>query len=113
MRQALKDELEFASQTTRQENCKRKEQLEERQGRVTVHGTFGGWQVSSIRERGKVRRQQEMKFQGESRTISPGVIQALGSLMGLQRNLIWGRFWRPHLHFNQTSSIFIYFILEA
>lgn len=56
MRQALKDELEFARQTTRQEHCKRREQLEERQGRVTVPGIFGGWQVGSTRERGKVRR---------------------------------------------------------
>lgn len=61
MRQALKDELEFARHTTRQERSTRKEQLEGRQGRVTVQGTFGGWQVGSIRERGRVRR---LSFRG-------------------------------------------------
>lgn len=56
LRQALKDELEFARHTTRQEHSKRREQLEDRQGRGTVHGAFGGWQVGSIRERGRMRR---------------------------------------------------------
>ena len=48
---ALKDELEFAGQT-RPEHSRKREQLEERQGRVTVCGTIGGlasWPVMGER----------------------------------------------------------------
>lgn len=43
LRQAVKDELEFAK--WKKEHSRKREQPEEKQGRVTMHGTFGDWQV--------------------------------------------------------------------
>ena len=52
MKQALKDELEFASQT-RPGYSKERDELEDRQGRKTVHGVLG-W-LATVRETGSIR----------------------------------------------------------